>query len=135
MNKRERRIDCQKAFAGLFLSLLPLLWGGCAPVLFVTAGAVAGYAVSRDSVTVDLDLPMEQVWIACLEETKRLGRTRQEDRVNRRIDAKIQDTDVVVSLQQLTPSTVRVLIRARKNLLPQLEVAQRLGIAIAHQAN
>ncbi len=107
---------------------------GCAPVLLATVGAVAGYAVSKDSVTIDLDRPWERVWASCLEETKRQGRIKREDRARGRIDARIKETDVVATLEQLTPSTVRVIIRARRNLLPKVEVAQRLGIGIAQRA-
>lgn len=107
---------------------------GCAPMLLMTAGAVAGYAVSRDSVTVDLDRPIDSVWTACVEETGEQGVIKREDRPNVRLEARIQRTDVVVTLEQLTPATVRVVIRARKNLLPQAHIAQRLGIGIARRA-
>ena len=110
-----------------------LLLAGCAPLLLATAGAVGGYAVSRDSVTVDLDRPRHEVWTAVLEETKRQGRIKREDSINGRIDARIKEADVVVTLEQLTPATVRVVIRARKHLLPQVDVAQRLGIGIAQR--
>ena len=105
---------------------------GCAPVLLVT-GVVAGYAVSRDCVTVDLDRPLEKVWMASLEETNRLGRVKRENKAQGRIDAQLQGADVVVTLEQLTPSTVRVVVRARKHLLPQIETAQRLGVSIARR--
>ena len=118
----------------LVLALVTLTFSGCAPVLLATAGAVVGYAVSRDSVTMDLDRPRDQVWGACLEETKRQGNLKREDRLRGRIDARIRETDVTLTLEQLTPSTVRVVIRARKHLLPQVDVAQRLGVAIARRA-
>jgi hypothetical protein len=120
------------------LVLIPLiLFGaGCAPILLVGAGAVAGYAVSRDAVTVDLDAPRGDVWRAAVEETKRLGgQIKKQDAGNGRLDAQIQKTDVVVTLEQLSPATVRVVIRARKNLMPQLELAQRLGVNIARQVS
>ena len=107
---------------------------GCAPVLLATAGVVVGYAVSRDSVTIDLDRPLDKIWAASLEETKQQGFLKREDRGRGRLDARIRDADVSVTLEQLTPSTVRLVIRARKHLLPQVEVAQRLGVAIARRA-
>ena len=116
-----------------------LVWGltafsfsGCAPVLLAT-GAVVGYAVSRDSVTVDLDRPMDRVWQACLEETKFQGTLKREDRAKGRIDARIRETDVTLTLESLTSSTVRVVIHARKHLLPKADVAQRLGVGIARR--
>lgn len=106
---------------------------GCAPLL-MTTGAVVGYAVSKDSVTVDLDQSWDRVWEISLRQTQRMGRIKREDRENGRIDAHIQKTDVVLILQKLTPKTVRVVIHARRYLLPHVETAQRLGVAIAHQA-
>ncbi|MBI3318240.1 MAG: DUF3568 family protein [Candidatus Omnitrophica bacterium] len=112
--------------------LAAFLVSGCAPVLLAT-GAVGGYALIRDSIRVDLDRSWDRVWAAALEEVKQQGRLKMEDKGRGRIDAKIRDADVVVRLEQLTPSTVRVVVRARKFLLPQLEVAQRLGVAIARR--
>jgi len=112
---------------------ISFLSAGCAPVLLASMGAVAGYAVSRDSVTLDLDRPSNRVWAACLEEVKLQGRLKKEDRANGRLEAQIREVDVVVTLEQLTPSTVRVLIRARKNLLPKVDVAQRLSLGIARR--
>ena len=116
--------------------LLPaavLLLSGCAPLLLASAGAVAGYAVSRDSVILDMDAPRDTVWRASLEESARLGAIKKQDQVNGRIDGRIQKADVVLTLEQLTPSTVRVVIRARKNLLPEIEPAQKLGMNIARR--
>ncbi len=107
---------------------------GCAPILLTTAGVIVGYAVSRDSVTLDLDRPWDRIWEISLEETKHQGIVKREDRVKGRIDARIREADVTLSLEQLTPSTVRVVIRARKHLLPKVDVAQRLGVAVARRA-
>jgi len=99
-----------------------------------TAGAVAGYAVSRDSITVDLDHPKERIWDICVDELRRRGRIKREDRAGGRLDGMIQKADVVVTMGNLTPSAVRVVIRARKNMLPHLDVAQRLALDIARRA-
>lgn len=105
---------------------------GCAPLL-VAGGLAAGYAVSRDSVVLDLDRSWEKVWDACLEEVRYQGRLKKENRKRSRIDARVREVDVVLTLEQLTPATVRVVIRARKHLLPRVEVAQRLGLGIARR--
>ena len=108
--------------------ILPLA-SGCAP-LWIAGGAVAGYAASRDSVTMDLDQPRDQVWGAALEEIRTQGSLKRENLKRGRLDARIQEADVVLILKQLSPSTVRVVIRARRNLLPKVEVAQGLAVAI-----
>lgn len=123
----------ESRYARICFILTTVLLAGCAPVFLATAGAIVGYAVSRDSVTVDLDRPLDQVWSACLEETKRQGTVKRQDQARGRIDAQIRRVDVVVTVDALTPSTVRVVIRARKNLLPQVDTAQRLGVAIARR--
>ena len=115
-----------------FVPLLAVIFTGCAPIL-LASGAVAGYLVGRDSVTMDLDRPREHVWNVCLEETKRQGAVKRGDPKGGRVEAQIQQASVVLTLEQLTPATVRVVIRARKNLLPRIEVAQRLAIEIARR--
>ena len=115
------------------LCLLAFLLSGCAPVLLATVGAVAGYAGSKDSVTLDLDRPWNQVWKACLEQMNEEGRLKKTDQGNGRLDARVKETDVVLTLEQLTPSTVRVTIRARRHLLPRVEVAQHIGLGIARR--
>ena len=108
---------------------------GCAPLFLAGIGAVAGYAVSRDSVTVDLDRPYNRAWAAALEETKRQGRLKKEDPSRGRIDARVRESDVVITLEQLTDSTVRVVVRARQKLLPKIDIAQKLGVAIARRSD
>lgn len=125
-------MTARRAVVALGLGIWTL--SGCAPLL-IASGAVAGYAASRDSVTVDLDQPWERVWRVCREETQRMGRLKKEDPRKGRMDARIEKSDVVVTLKPLTESTVRVNIRARKNLLPKLDVAQRLGLAILRRAD
>ena len=83
-----------------------------------------------DSVTMDLDEPLDRVWRAALEELRSQGSLKRENANRRRLDARIQQADVVVTLKQLTSSTVRVVVRARKNLLPKVEVAQAVSVAI-----
>lgn len=112
----------------LLFFLLPLL-GGCAPVL-LAAGAVAGYAVGRDSVLLDMDQPWDRVWSAAREEIRETGEVKRENPKRGRLDARIQEADVIVVLKQLTPSTVRVIVRARKNLLPKVDVAQKAALGI-----
>ena len=118
----------------IYLPLLMLCWAlpttsGCA-VLLVGGGAVAGYAASRDSVIMDLDEPLDRVWSAALEEIQSQGSLKRENAGRGRLDARIREADVVVTVRQLTSSTVRVVVRARKNLLPKVDVAQGVAVAI-----
>ncbi len=113
----------------LALALVPAL-SGCA-VLWIGGGAAAGYALTRDSMAFSVeDRSFSRVWEAALRETQSLGAVKAEDPGKGRLDARVQGADVVVTLEQLTVTTVRVKVRARKNLLPKRDVAEQLGLAI-----
>ena len=127
-----RKRESILTFARMTLVVPALFISGCAPIL-LASGAAAGYAVSRDSLTLDLDRPKEHVWNVCLEETKQQGTVKRADPKEGRLEAQIQQASVVLTLEQLTPATVRVVIRARRNLLPRIDVAQRLAIGIARR--
>ncbi len=115
---------------GLLLACFCLpLCGGCAPVLLAT-GVVVGYAVSRDSVLLDLDQPWDRAWSAAQQEVSEQGLVKRENPKRGRLDARVEEADVVIVLKQLTPSTVRVVVRARKNLLPKVDVAQKVALGI-----
>lgn len=115
---------------GLLLACFYLpLCAGCAPALLAT-GAVAGYAISRDSVGLDMDQPWDRIWSAVRQEAAERGQVKRENPNRGRLDARVEEADVVVALKQLTPSTVRVVVRARKNLLPKVDVAQKVALGI-----
>jgi len=117
----------------VLLSGLALVSYGCDP-FWMAAGAVAGYAASRDSVAMDLDHSWDHLWRVVLEESRSTGFVKRENSKRGRVDVRIQDSDVVITLKQLTPSTVRVVVRARKHLLPHAEVAQRVAVNILQRA-
>jgi|GEM_PF-679843 len=110
-----------------------LALSGCAPVL-IAAGAVVGYGVSRDSVILDMEHPPETAWKAAMEEIKSVGTIKREDPNLRRVDAQVEGIDVVVTVKSLTSSTTRVVVRARKYLLPKQLLAQRIAFGIQRRA-
>ena len=118
---------------GCSVLLLALGIGGCAPLL-IASGAAVGYAAGRDSAALDLDRPWNAVWDASKEEIQHQGLIKREDAKRGRIDAKVEEADVVLTVKQLTPSTVRVIVRARKNLFPKVEIAQKLSVGIQRRA-
>ena len=116
----------------LFLWLgLGGLTAGCAAVALVSVGSVVGYAVSRDHVEMTVEQPYDKVWSAALEETKRAGLLKDINQDTGRIEATTQGTHLVVTLERLTETTVKVIIKARKHMLPQIEIAQRLATRLA----
>ena len=112
---------------------LTLGLSGCV-ALWAAGGAAAGYALTRDSMAFSVeDRAFSRVWEAAAREAHRQGTVKTEDAGKGRLDARIQGADVVVTLEQLTVTTVRVTVRARKNLLPRRNVAEQLGLAILRE--
>ena len=105
---------------------------GCAAAL-VGAGAVIGYAVSRDRVDLTVERPYPAVWSTCLEEAKRFGLLKEADQAAGRIEVLNQGTHVTLTLERLSETTVKIIFKARKNLLPKIDVAQRLATQLARK--
>ncbi|MBI4227655.1 MAG: hypothetical protein HY600_05255 [Candidatus Omnitrophica bacterium] len=113
-----------------------LLAAGCpaAPFLLLAgAGGVAGYAVSKDKVELMVEQPYAKVWGVALEETKRAGLLKDLHEDTGRIEATYQGTHIVVTLERVTETSVKVVVKARKHLLPKIDVAQRLATRMARR--
>lgn len=128
---RMRRFGSARWLGVLGLAVM-LGSSGCAAVL-VGAGAAAGYAVSRDHVELVTERPYAEAWAVCLEETKRMGLLEEVDEKAGRLTAHARGTSLVVTVERLTETTAKILIKARKHLLPQVETAQQLAARIARR--
>ncbi len=110
----------------VWVNLSALLLSGCAPLL-VGAGAVGGYALSRDSVIDYVDNSKEAVYEEALTVAKKMGEVALEAPKQGVIQARIEQADVKITVRQLTPQTVELRVRARnKFLMPKVNVAQRV---------
>lgn len=113
---------------GLFLA--PAL-AGCAAIL-IGGGVAGGLTISKDTVELNADRPYNTVWSATLKEIKKMnGVLIIEDKKAGKIEANIKESKVEITLNQITPSTVQVHIKARKNLFPNIELANTLSTKIA----
>lgn len=118
-------MKAQIGWAGLLLAGV-LVFSGCAAVL-IGAGAVGGYAVSRDSVVVNLEKSKEAVYRQSLEVAKKAGQVTVEDPRHGIIEMTTPEAvKVRIRLKQLTPRALELKVKARKNMLPRVDVAQDL---------
>ncbi len=108
---------------------------GCDPVslTLVGVGSVAGYAVSRDHVELTVEQPYDKVWDAALDETKRTGLLKDVNQETGHIEAMYQGTHITVTLERVTETAVKVIVKARKHMLPQIDLAQRLANRLARR--
>lgn len=117
----------------LMIGLMGVSLCGCA-LLLIGGGVAGGVAVSKDTVELNIDRNYSSVWSVTLDEFKRAkGTITLQDKEAGKIEASIEDSKVESQLKQLTPKTVQLQIKARKNLFPNIELASRLSNKISNR--
>ena len=106
--------------------LAALSLSGCA-VLLVGAGAAGGYAVSKDSVKNNFDLPAGEVFRASRDVVRAAGLMTTEDEGHGTLKAVVEGATVTVTVKPISKRTVELKVKARDNLLiPKIDIAQGL---------
>lgn len=113
---------------GLACILLASLCG-CAAVL-IGAGAVGGYAIAKDSVSGEIDTSFQQVWAQSIKVAEDMGAVTSQDKKQGRIEAEISMSRVWITIDELNKDTARLIVGARKNLLPNLNLANKVFLKI-----
>jgi hypothetical protein len=110
--------------AGLLASAL-IGASGCA-VLLVGAGAAGGYAISKDSVKNNFDLPESHVFRVARDVITDEGLITTEDEKRGLLKATVEGAKVTITVKPLTRKTVELKVKARDSsqLLPKVDVAQ-----------
>ena len=95
---------------------------GCAAVLL--GGAVAGgMAVSKDTAKLETDTSFQRAWTVTYNILLEMGEISLRDEDAGEIQATINDTDVSAQIIRITRKSVRIEIKARKNLMPEVDLA------------
>lgn len=101
-----------------------LLACGCAPVL-IGAGAVGGYAISKDSISNSFDLAFSHVYAVSHEVIGKTGLITQADEQRGVIKATVTGANVTITVRRLTSRTVQLKVKARNDFfLPKIDIAQ-----------
>lgn len=95
---------------------------GCAAVL-IGAGVAGGVAISEDTAKLDVDTSYSKAWKVAYDTIKDMGAINLQDKDSGKIEANIQNTHIVAKVLPLTAQTVRIEVKARKNLLPNMDLA------------
>lgn len=111
-----------------------LNFSGCVFLPWVV-GAAGGYAVSKDTIAGEIDADYDTLWDAAMKVSEIMGVINLEDKVRGRIDLNIGKSKVVVIIEVLTPKTMRLKVKARKYLLPNIALAQKMFVKITQQIN
>lgn len=123
----------------LFLLLAPLIFlslSGCAALIVGgAAGALGGYAVSKDTIQGDSDKAYENLWDAAMTIAKARGTIRQENSQRGYIEMETDSSKVRIRLTRLTRMTTRIRVTARnKYHLPNLNLAEDIFVKIMETA-
>ncbi|MBI4355307.1 MAG: DUF3568 family protein [Candidatus Omnitrophica bacterium] len=105
--------------------LLACATSGCA-VLLLGLGAAGGYAIGKDTVRNDFEKNFGTVYRAGLLTARQMGQVTIEDERHGKIEATVEESKVWIRVEQNTPTTVRLKVKARKNLLPNIDLAQQV---------
>jgi len=99
---------------------------GC-PLLLIGAGVAGGYAISRDTAIASLERGFDAVWDVTKEELAHMATINEEDKVLGTLEAVTSDkTKLWVTISRMSDRGVELKIKARKNLMPRVKVAQKL---------
>ncbi len=113
------------------LSVGLMMLCGCAPIL-VGAGAVGGYAISRDTIKNTFDLEASHVYRVSREVVGELGLIVGEDQAHGRIQADVQGTKVTVTVSPVSERSVELKVSARRNVIfPKVDIANTVYNRIA----
>lgn len=122
-------------FRYFVLAVLSLSLCGCVMML-VGAGAAGGYAMGKDYIYGETDKNFDSVYGAAVEITEIMGSAESKFRNPSigKIRARVENSSLEIVVERLTRSTVRLKVKSRKNLMPNIELAQKVYNKILQQA-
>ena len=83
-------------------------------------------AIYEDTVQSEIETGYKKVWAVTLDEIERMGRVKMKDEQGGRIEAKVKGSEVVATVEPATDKVVRLKVRARKRLLPNVKLAHEI---------
>ena len=105
--------------------VLSLSLCGCAAVL-IGAGVAGGYAISKDTAKIERDTSYGHAWSAASKVVEGMGVVSKQDKDAGKIEATVGGSSVVVTVSQVSNKKVMVMVKARKNMLPNMDLAMEI---------
>ncbi len=108
---------------------------GCvaAPIVLVGAGVVGGYAISRDTFEGNTNKSAEELWDTANKILGIMGSIDLSDRKRDELSGHVNGATVWITVIPINSSTTKLRIKARKNLLPAIGIAQDVYAKILNQ--
>lgn len=108
---------------------------GCVPLVLVAvgAGAVGGYAVSRDTFEGVSSKAQDEIWDAANHVLSIMGEVKDSDRKGGTIMAMVSGAKVTVSVIPVSLTATKLRVKARKGIFPRIAIAQDVYAKVIHQ--
>ena len=119
----------------LLCFILGLSANGCVYLVVGGVAAAGGYAVSRDTIQGEIDHAFDDVWDAAIEVLSIMGIIETQSYELGKIGAIVNGARIKVNIIQLTPSAMRIKVKARKNIFPSIANAQNVYVKIINRAD
>ncbi len=120
---------------GLFL--IPFLFltqlCGCIFLIAAGAGAVGGYAITRDTIQGEYDAGKDDAYRAAVEVCGMLGTVMAKSASEGSVEATVDQANVAVTITPLTQEAIRIKVKARRGIFPRLGTAERVFVKIVAQ--
>lgn len=105
----------------------------CIYVIAGGVGALGGYAISPDTVEGEAEVDYDTAWDSSTEILSIMGVVNSKDYKLGNIDATVGGSKITVDLSQVSSKEVRLRVKARKNMLPDIKVAQDVFVKIKNR--
>lgn len=115
----------RKALSVILVAFLSMSSYGCA-VALIGAGVAGGVAISRDTAEIAKDTSYDKAWSVTEKTIKDMGMIKLQDRKAGKIEATVEDSQIEAHVTQITPKTVKVRVKARKNYFPNVDLAMKI---------
>lgn len=103
---------------------------GCVFLAASGAGALGGYAVSRDTIKGNSDRPYKVIWASALRVARIKGRITKENKDKGEVEFEVRPSRVWVKLTKLTAAATEIKVSARKYSFPNLGLAEEVFVKI-----
>lgn len=99
---------------------------GCAAIL-IGAGVAGGVAISEDTAKLEADTSYNRAWTITYDTIKKMGGTISiQDKTAGKIEAIVQEAKIDAKVVPITSQAVRIEVKARKNMLPNMDLAMNI---------
>lgn len=117
------------------LMIVPFCLCGCA-VMLIGAGAAGGYAVGKDYIQGETDKNFDNVYDSALNIAGIMGDIDSQfsNPSLGKIKARVENSSLEIIVERLTRQTVRLRVKSRKNMMPNIELAQKVYSKIIQQS-